>query len=45
MNKYDLIEILATVVTIVLCFAFTKWLFSTVMASNLPDWAKYLLLR
>lgn len=33
------------IVMFVLAMLFTRWLFEAVMASNMPDWLKYVLLR
>ena len=33
------------IVVTVLALLFSRWLFEAVMASNMPDWLKYVLLR
>lgn len=33
------------IVVTVLALLFSKWVFEAVMASNMPDWLKYFLLR
>ena len=40
-----LIAGLTVVVTLALCFALGAWMFKAVMASDMPDWLKYILLK
>lgn len=40
-----LIAFLFVLVVFVLSIIFAAWFFNLVMASGLPDWAKYLILR
>ena len=43
--KYWQAEIIGGLIVIVAAIIFTKWRFDAVMASDIPDWVKYLLLR
>ena len=45
MDKYDWLAILIYLVICVGCIAFSAWLFNVIMASNMPDWLKYILLK
>jgi hypothetical protein len=45
MNKYEILVILFYLVVAVGCIALGAWLFTVIMASDMPDWLKYLLLR
>lgn len=40
-----IISILIIVVLFALTTALSAWIFNTVMASDMPDWLKYLLLK
>ncbi len=40
-----IIGILITIVCLVLATALSAWIFNVVMASDMPDWLKYVLLR
>lgn len=45
MDKYEFIALLIIVAVFVAAIFFAKWYFGAVMASDYPDWVKYLLLR
>lgn len=45
MNRYDVLVIIFYLVVIVGCIFLGKWLFETIMASDMPDWLKYMLLK
>ena len=45
MNRYELIALLIVIVMFAVCILFARWYFGAVMASDFPDWVKYLLLR
>lgn len=36
---------LTVVATLALCFALSAWMFNAVMASDMPDWLKYIFLK
>lgn len=38
-------QFILVIVVTVLALLFSKWVFDAVMASNMPDWLKYVLLR
>ena len=38
-------KFLALVATVAVCMLLSWWTFNAVMASTLPDWIKYLILR
>ena len=40
-----LIGILIIIVCLALTFALSAWIFNAVMASDMPDWLKYILLK
>ena len=43
--KYDLIRFIAIVITCVICIFILRWWFNTVMAADIPNWMKYMILR
>ena len=45
MNKYDVLVILFYLVIIVGCIALGAWIFNLIMASDMPDWLKYMMLK
>lgn len=49
MDRYEiivhLIGILIIIVCLVLTLTLSAWIFNAVMASDMPDWLKYVLLR
>jgi hypothetical protein len=45
MNKYEFIALLIFVAVCVAAIFFAKWYFDAVLASDYPNWVKYLLLR
>lgn len=45
MDKYKFIAWLIIAATFVVAIFFAKWYFNAVIASDFPDWVKYLLLR
>ena len=45
MNRYDFFGLLIVLVTMIGCIALSVWIFNAVMASDLPDWAKYIILK
>ena len=45
MNKYEVFVILFYLSVIVGIIALSAWLFNIIMASDMPDWLKYMLLK
>jgi hypothetical protein len=45
MNKWELLVVLFYIGVAVGCIALGAWLFNVVMASDMPDWLKYILLK
>ena len=45
MNKFEILLILFYICVIVGCLALSAWLFEVIMASDMPDWLKYLFLK
>lgn len=45
MNKYDWLVILIYLLIAIGCIALSAWLFNVIMASDMPDWLKYMLLK
>lgn len=49
MNKWDFIFILMGLLIVLVvavgCMALSAWIFNAVMASDMPDWLKYVLLK
>ena len=45
MNRYDFLGLLIILVTLIVCVALSAGIFNAVMASDLPDWAKYIILK
>ena len=41
----DILRALVLLAVVVLVLAFTRWMYEATMASDLPDWLKYFLLR
>lgn len=38
-------QMVGLIVTIVIALAFTYWIYTATMASDLPDWIKYVILH
>jgi hypothetical protein len=45
MSKYEVLVILFYLVVIVGCIALGAWFFNAIMASDMPDWLKYMMLK
>lgn len=45
MSKYEVLVLLFYLVVAVGCIALGAWLFNVIMASDMPDWLKYMLLK
>ena len=45
MSKYEFVAFLIYIGIAIGCIALSIWLFNIIMASDMPDWLKYLLLR
>ncbi len=45
MKDFDILYIIICIIFTVLAIFLTKWMFETVMSSDLPNWVKYMLLR
>ena len=45
MNRYDVLVIIFYLVVIVGCIFLGKWFFEIIMAYDMPDWLKYMLLK
>jgi hypothetical protein len=45
MNKWELLVFLFYIGVAVGCIALGTWLFNVIMASDMPDWLKYILLK
>lgn len=45
MSKYEVLVILFYLVIMVGCIALGAWLFNVIMASDMPNWLKYMLLK
>ena len=45
MNSHKIVVLLIIIALTVALVFFTRWYFNAVLASGLPDWVKYLLLR
>ena len=45
MSKYEILVILFYLGVAVGCVFLGKWLFEVIMASDMPDWLKYMLLK
>ena len=45
MNKYEVLVILFYLLGIVGSIALSAWLFNVIIASDMPDWLKYILLK
>jgi uncharacterized membrane protein len=45
MNKYDFLVIAFLIGVLIGCIFLGKWLFEVIIASDLPDWVKYMMLK
>ena len=45
MSRYDILVILFYLLVTVGIIFLGKWLFEVIMASDMPDWLKYMLLK
>jgi hypothetical protein len=45
MNRYEFLVILFFIGFAVGCIFLGKWVFETIMSSDMPDWLKYMLLK